>query len=189
MKQPFALLVLAAILLASCVGGAGFGGSSARPVLNGALNVGVPAGYCVDPEASGEAEDTAIILMGRCSNQAAVKPAVVTLAIGQAGSAGVMAAGGVELAGFFTSPQGRATLAPTGRASDVRVMTALSAGDAFLMRVQEAGEPSYWRAVLGLKGRLVTMSVKGGPQEALAPEDGRVIMDKALAALKRANPA
>ena len=174
------------LLLAACVGG-GLGGTSSRPVLQGALNIAPPQGYCVDPAALQEDQDRAVVLMGRCNAAASVKPALVSLSIGPAGSAGVMAAGGAELAGFFTSDEGRATLAPSGKARDVKVVEALSSGDAFLMRLQEPGAPSYWRAVMGLRGRLVTLSVQGTPAEPLAAEDGRAVIDRALGAMRRAN--
>lgn len=180
-------LILSGVLLTACVGGAGLGGTSVRPVLQGALKIAPPVGYCVDEAASREADDSAIYLMGRCDGKSTVAPALVTLSIGQAGSAGVMAAGGPELAAFFTSAEGRATLSPTGRASQVRVIEALSAGEAFLMRLQEAGQPSYWRAVLGVRGRLVSVSVKGAAGADLVADEGRGILDRAIGALQRAN--
>ncbi len=187
MTYPVPALILSGILLTACVGSAGLGGSSARPVLQGAMKVAAPVGYCVDETASRESNDSAIYLMGRCDGRSAVAPALVTLSVGPAGSAGVMAAGGPELSAFFTSPEGRATLSPTGRASDVQVIEALSAGEAFLMRLQEAGHPSYWRAVLGVRGRLVSVSVKGAAEVALPAEEGREILDRAVNALRRAN--
>lgn len=176
-----------ALLLAGCVAVSGLGGTSAQPVLQGALNIAAPSGYCVDPAGLREEDDRAVVLMGRCNDHAKVKPAMLSLSVGPAGSAGVMAAGGSELAGFFTSAEGRATLAPSGRAADVRVIEALSAGDAFLMLLQEKGGPSYWRAVLGLRGRLVMISAHSGRQEPLAATDGRDLIDSALAAMRRAN--
>lgn len=187
--------LLSAAFLAGCVGSggpiggalAGLGGSSARPVLQGALHVDAPSGYCVDPETLHEAEDRAVVLMGRCPDRSAVKPALVSLVIGPDGSAGVMVGGGAELSDFFTSSEGRATLASSGDPEDVQVIEALTAGDAFLMRVQDAGEPEYWRAVTGLNGRLATLSVKGGAEVPLAEGDSRQILDRALVALRRAN--
>jgi hypothetical protein len=82
-----------------------------------------------------------------------------------------------------------ATLSPRGRASDVRVVSALSAGDAFLMRLREADGAEYWRAVLGVRGRLLTVSVKGTAESVLAPDEGRAILDGTVAALQRVNPA
>jgi hypothetical protein len=187
MKQPWMMLALSGMVLAACV--AGVGGSSVRPVLNGALKVAAAPGYCLDPAASREMPDSAILLMGRCSDKAPVKPALLTLSVGEAGSASVMAAGGAELAAFFTSREGLATLSPRGRASDVRVVSALSAGDAFLMRLREADGAEYWRAVLGVRGRLLTVSVKGTAESVLAPDEGRAILDGTVAALQRVNPA
>lgn len=186
MKQLGLVKLLPALFVAGCVGG-GLGGSSARHILHGAMTIRAPSGYCVDQNTSRESEDQAIILVGRCSASTAVKPAVLTLSVGPAASAGVMTAGGAELTRFFTSAEGRATLAASGRARDVKVVEALSAGDAFLMRLQEREEPSYWRAVLGLRGRLVTISVQGSPAEPLAPVDGRAIIDRAIVTLQRAN--
>lgn len=188
MKHLFAALVLSSVFFTACVDGAGLGGASARPVLQGALKIAAPSGYCLDETASREGADSAIYLMGRCDGRTTISPALITLSIGQAGSGGVMSAGGSQLASFFTSPEGRATLSPRGRASDVRVVEAMSAGGAFLMRLQEKGQPSYWRAVLGVRNRLVTVSVKGAAEVALADEEGREILDRTVKALRRANP-
>ncbi|TXI05270.1 MAG: cation transport ATPase [Pseudorhodobacter sp.] len=179
--------VLPAALLVGCVDGGGFGGSSARAVLQGQMTVSAPAGYCVDESASRETEDRAVVLMGRCDGQTSVQPAVLSYSVGPAGSAGAMAAGGAELAGFFTSAEGRATLSATGRARDVEIVEALGAGDAFLMRLRQNTEPSHWRAFLGLKGRLVSIAVQGSPDAPLAPEEGRKILDGAIAAMERQN--
>lgn len=187
MKHPVLALVMGGVFLAACVSGAGLGGSSAKIVMQGAFKVAAPAGYCLDETASREAQDSGIYLMGRCDGQDKVSPALVTLSVGQAGSAGVMAAGGAELAAFFTSREGRATLSPSGNAAKVRVVQALSADDAFLMQLQEAGQPVYWRAVLGLRGRLVTVSVKGATEVALPADTGRDILDRSIRALRKAN--
>lgn len=131
MKHPVLALVMGGVFLAACVSGAGLGGSSAKIVMQGAFKVAAPAGYCLGETASREAEDSGIYLMGRCDGQDKVSPALVTLSVGQAGSAAVMAAGGAKLAAFFTSREGRATLSPSGNAAKVRVVQALSADDAF----------------------------------------------------------
>ena len=174
-------------VLAGCVGGGAIGGSSTKSVLQGAMRISAPPGYCIDQTASTETGDQALVLMGRCNQQSGVKPAVLSVSIGPSGSAGVMAADGTELAGFFTSNQGRATLAPSGRASDVHVSEALSAKGAFLMRLRQADGPAYWRAFLGLGGRLVSISVQPSPKEPLSVEDGRKILDRTIAAMQRAN--
>ena len=95
--------------------------------------------------------------------------------------------GGAALAAFFASAQGRATLSRDGRASDVRVIEALSVGDAFLMHLQDRDLGDYWRAVVGIKGRLVTLSATGTPAVPLNPKDGRKVLDAELNAMRLAN--
>ncbi|MDO8985060.1 hypothetical protein [Cypionkella sp.] len=178
-----------ALALANCQVGSGFTSSRAAPVLGGALQIGVPPSYCIDGKASRESRDTAVILMGRCSDAMKAIPALITVSIGQGGSAGVMTAGGQALAAFFASQQGRATLARSGRAGDVKIIAALSAGDAFLLHLQDRNVGEYWRAVIGVKARLVTLSATGTDEVRLDPVEGRKILEKALDALRTANKA
>lgn len=182
-----AAVLSSALFLAACVQGGGVQSSRSAPVLQGALQMGVPAGYCIDRTASHESEDSAVIIMGRCTDSVKALPALLTVSVGRSGTAGAMAAGGQALADFFTSPQGRATLSRNGKSSDVTVVEALSKGDAFLMHVNDAQDGAYWRAILGLSGRLISISVTGSPDLPLAAEDGRKVLDKAVASMNTAN--
>lgn len=182
-----AAALLASLALAACQVEGGFGTSRSVPVLDGALNVGVPAGYCVDRGASREGNGAAVVIMGRCSSEATVPPAVVTVSVGRAGSAGVTAAGGAAMAAWFTSAEGRKALSRDGRASDVRVHQAISSGDALLLHVTDRRVGTYWRAITGKKGRLITLSATGTPRVPLDPAAGRRVIDQLLAALSRAN--
>jgi hypothetical protein len=185
--RAIGLSVLTCALLIGCVDGTGVQSARSASVLGGALQVGVPPGYCIDRAASREGRDSAVVIMGRCSDNVQAEPAVVTLAVGQPGTAGAMAAGGRALADFFTSRQGRATLARNGRADGVRVIEALSSGDAFLLHLTDVSAGDYWRAVLGVSGRLITVSVSGSPEQPLAPAAGRKVLDRTLTALRTAN--
>ena len=176
------------MMLGACVPQTGIGSSRSAPILGGALQIGVPPGYCIDGSASRERGDNAVILMGRCNDAARAIPALVSVSVGQAASAGVMTAGGAALAGYFTSAQGRATLSRDGRASDIKVVEALGAGDAFLLHLQDRQTGDYWRAVTGIKGRLVTISATGTPELPLTAADSRKVLDSVLIALRKANP-
>lgn len=178
-----------ALLLPACTLDAGYGTARSAPVLGGAVQVGIPPGYCIDTKASRASKDSAVILMGRCTDAVRAKPALVTVSIGPSGSAGVMTAGGPALAAFFKTQQGRALLSRDGRASDVRILTALTAGDAFLLRLTDRAVGDYWRAAIGIKGRLVTISATGTEALSLAPDDGRALVDATLKAMQRANGA
>lgn len=183
-SNGFRLAALA--LLAGCVTSGGDIRSVA--LLDGAVTAAAPAGYCIAPGAGRRGEDSAVVLMGRCRAGTEASPAIVTLSVGAAGSAGAMAAGGEALAGYFTSDPGRAALSRDGRAGDVAVLEAISAGDAFLLHVRDRAVGDYWRAILGLRGRLVTLSVAGPEGQPLEEATGRRLLDAAVAALRRANP-
>jgi len=158
-------------------------------VLGGAIQVAGPLGYCADRGAGQQTADTAVVLMGRCRAALTVAPALITVSVGPAASAGAMAAGGTALTGYFLSEPGRAALSRDGRAGDVKVVAAVGVADAYLIHVVDRVAGEYWRAVLGVRGRLVTISANGAAGAPLDPSAGRKIVDATLVALRRANPA
>ncbi len=158
-------------------------------VLGGAIQVAGPLGYCADHGAGQQTADTAVVLMGRCRAALTVAPALITVSVGPAASAGAMAAGGAALTGYFLSEPGRAALSRDGRAGDVQVVAAVGVADAYLIHVVDRVAGEYWRAVLGVRGRLVTVSANGAAGAPLDPSAGRKIVDATLVALRRANPA
>jgi hypothetical protein len=156
-------------------------------VLDGAVSVAGPRGYCVDPAATHELADAAVALIGRCPGALAVTPALLTMTVGPAASAGVLAAGGPAMTEYFTSAEGRAALSRSGQALDVRVIAAVGVGDAYLLHLQDRAVGEYWRAVVGLNGRLVTVSANGTQGAPLPPPVGRALLDATLIALRRVN--
>lgn len=179
-----AKLGLTGLALAACQVA---GGARQAPVLGGTIAMGLPAGYCIDRSTSREAENSAVIIMGRCNSAASAVPAIVTAAIGRPGSAGVMTASPAALAAFFATPEGRATLSRDGKARDVRLITALTSGDALVLHLDDRKQGEYWRAFVGVRGRLVSISASGTPGIPLAPEAGRQVLDAFVAALAKAN--
>ncbi len=175
------------LVLAGCVTTGG--GIRSVALLDGAVVATAPAGYCIAPGAGRRGEDSAVVLMGRCSAGSEADPAVLTLSVGEAGSAGAMTAGGQALVAFFRSDEGRRMLSREGRAGDVRVLEAVGVGDAFLMHVEDRAVGDYWRALTGVRGRLVTISVSGPEGQALPEGKGRALIEAAVAALRRANAA
>lgn len=180
--------VVTVLALAGCVATGGAGIRSVA-LLDGAIVAAAPAGYCIAPGAGQRGADSAVILMGRCSRGSEADPAVLTLSVGAAATAGAMAAGGEALVAYFTSDEGRATLSRDGKAADVRVIEALGVGDAFLLHVEDRAVGDYWRALAGIRGRLVTVSASGPEGQALPEGKGRALVEAAVAALRRANAA
>lgn len=176
-------------LLAGCVEGlpvapAAFSAPRAAPVLGGAVQTGLPRGYCIDRRAGRESGDTAVVVMGRCRGDLDAPPALLTTAVGPAGSAQVLAGGGQTLADYFLSAQGRAALSRSGRASAVEIVQAKSVGPAFVMLVRDGAVGEYWRGVEPVAGRLVTITVDL-PADSTA--DGEALLEAALTAMRKAN--
>jgi hypothetical protein len=151
------------------------------------LRLGVPRGYCLDRAASTIAEEGSTCLLGPFHDEAGAAPAVLRVSFGAAGSASALAADPAALAAFFASEAGRATLSPTGRASDVRILKALTQGPDFLLLIQSTREGEYWRAISGLSGRLLTVSAIGTNKVPLPVDQSRAIVEKTLLAQRAVN--
>lgn len=178
---------LAGLSLAACVMAPVGAGPTQIALFDGSVRVAAPPGYCVITDKATQTGAQAVVLIGRCQDGARAKAAVVTVTVGDPGSAAVLVAGGEALAAFFSSAPGRATLAPSGRASDVAVNKAAMAGSDFLMLLTDKTSGTYWRAITGLKGRLVTVTAMGTAEDPLAAENSRELLNAALLALHRAN--
>jgi hypothetical protein len=180
------------VLLAACdiaPGAFGLPGqATSMTVLDGAMQVAAPSGYCVDKQSARQQADGAVALIGRCSDRSQQPPAVISVTIGAAGSAGVLAGGDAALAEFFRSPGGRAALSRTGSADTVEILEAGNLDTAFALHIAETGVGDYWRAVLGLSGRLVTLSVQGPSGADLDAGVGRQLLGTTIAAMRGANP-
>lgn len=179
--------LIGVLVLAGCVATQGAGIRQVA-LLDGAVVAVAPAGYCIAPGAGQRQADSAVVIMGRCSATGTAEPAVLTLTVGQAGSAGAMTGGGAALAAYFTSDAGRAALSRSGRAEDVQVLAAREADRAFLVQVRDRLAGDYWRGIAGLRGRLVTVTAAGPSEDAPLPAaKGRALVEATLAALRRAN--
>lgn len=158
-------------------------------VLGGALRVRAPEFYCIDTKSARAFDDTAVVLIGRCNAAGQVAAALVTVTVGRAASAGVMLAAPEALRGFMSSPAGRKALSRSGRAEDVAVLeSGVLGGDRLMLHLNDRQEGEYWRAIIGIKGRLVTISASGAEGVPLTADQGRRLVEKTVAALRKANP-
>jgi hypothetical protein len=156
-------------------------------VLGGAVKVAAPPGYCVDRKLARQQSDGAVVLIGRCTATSAQFPVVITVTIGAAASAGAIADGGATLAAFFETTAGRAALSQSGRAETVTIVQSGALGGVYTLQIQEAEVGDYWRAVFGLSGRLVTLSIQAPLGQSLDQSSGQRLLNATIAALRRAN--
>ncbi len=179
------------VALAACVPGLPeIATSSSRSVsvMNGALNVAAASGYCVDQDASRETDQQAIVIIGRCSDRSGSLAAIVTVSVGAPGSAGSLAIGAPALADYFASEAGRAALSRDGDAGSVRVRDIRSGDGQLILHLDDAATGETWRGLTGLRGRLVSVSVTGAALQSRTGPAGRALLDRSLAAMRRANP-
>jgi hypothetical protein len=156
-------------------------------VLNGAITVAAPKGYCIDKKASVARGSATVLLIGRCDDQGQVAAAVVTLTIGGPASAGVLAAGPQALGEYFASNAGRKVLARDGNADHVQIVQMQSDGRGLLLHLNDQVAGDYWRAIAAIKGRLVTISASGVPEAPLTPGQARALVTATMTLLDKRN--
>lgn len=176
------------LLLAACDLASTLSGPRQVSVLNGAVHVAAPYGYCIDTQASQVAADTAVVLIGRCTAAGQVAAALVSVTIGKSASAGVMLAGPAVLGQYFASTPGRRALARDGKPGHVLVVATVADQDILFLHLVDLAAGDYWRAITGLHGRLVTVSASGAQGAPLTPDEGRRLVADTVRALKAANP-
>ncbi|MGV8988212.1 MAG: hypothetical protein ACOH2H_18230 [Cypionkella sp.] len=157
-------------------------------VLGGTLTIAAPQGYCIDPKASVTRGKSVVALIGRCTARGEVAPAVVSVTIGAPASAGVLVAGPEVLAKFFASTPGRTLLARDGVASHVVVMNTMVSKGTLLVHVKDKTAGEYWRAILALRGRLVTVSASGTEGAPLTSAQGLKLVRDVVSILNSRNP-
>lgn len=180
-------LVTGLALLGCVANGGNSGATRGVKVQGGEIAVVPPPGYCVDPKASHESNGAAVVLMGRCNAGRQTAPVLITVSVAAPGSSAVLTSGAKALSDYFVSPLGRAALARDGRAASVRVKQTLLSQGALLLLIEDRAVGTYWRAVLGVKTRLVTLSVTAPKGQAVQTESGRALLDQAIAAMRREN--
>lgn len=194
-------VVALALALAACVA-TGTSGTRAVAVSGGAVTVTGPQGYCIDRGATREGASGAFVLFGTCAaltgSASAGQPAqaaVLTASVGQPAAPGVdLAATLPAMASFFPSEPGRAALSRSGDAGTVSVHEVTRAGDVLYIRLSDIAvaadqsvQPGYWRALMPVRGRIVTLTVLSPARAPLTFADQRAILDRFVARMRGAN--
>lgn len=194
----------ASLVLAACVAAVPGGATRAIAVSDGAFTVAGPQGYCIDRTATRDGPEGAFALLGTCAaisgSRAAAQPSQAPLltvsVLRGAPQETAFADSFPALAAFFRSDTGRAALSRSGKAGDVSVEDVATAGDVLYLRVRDTSapqgqpvEPEYWRAVLAVGGRIVTVSALGLRDRPVPSEEKRRTLVALIDRLRAANPA
>lgn len=165
-----------------------------------AVVISGPEGYCIDKAAARDGASGAFVLLGSCASLAQsasaeqpVAPAVLTASVSPPGAQPV---GGqlAALNSYFASAEGRAALSRSGRAQAVQIVRAWGSGGVFFLVAQDSSpsgsqnlQPTFWRAVFDVKGRIVTLNVAGLKSRPLSPEAGRATLEAFVRQVQREN--
>lgn len=154
-------------------------GPASTQVLGRAVTVAGPAGYCIDIEATRESDIEAFVLLVRCRGTMRPSPVLTATVTGVAASDDAPAL--ERLLAFVQSAPGRAQLSRSGDPQDLEVIEATVASGAVWMLLNDRDNPdsfdeTYWRAVLPVAGRIVTLSVLAAADHPYSRDSGLAIL-------------
>ena len=167
-------------------------GPATVAVLGGAVTVAGPAGYCIDAEATRETDIEAFVLLVRCRGTVRAAPILSAAITGtpapDVGDPEAMRA----LAAFLDTPPGRAQLSRSGDPRDVTLERATYSDNAIWLLIRDRGNPdsfdeTYWRAVLPVAGRVVTLSVLAAENHPFETEAGLALLTRFVMRMRQAN--
>lgn len=148
-------------------------------VLRGSITVAGPAGYCADVEATRESDIEAFVLLVRCRGTIRPSP-VLTATVTRVPAVDDPEALG-RLLMFVRSAPGRAQLSRSGDPDDVELIEATQASGVLWLLIRDTDNPdsfdeTYWRAILPLADRVVTLSVLAAADHPYERESGLAIL-------------
>lgn len=198
-------ILVAALALAGCDGALGdLGGFNVtrsapeRIELADGLVVAGARGWCIDARTTRIVGQTSVVVLGSCAaianNAFQARPAVpgvVTVSVeNEAGDVPPVEA----LETFLSSDVGRAALARDGRAASVEILERRREDDLLLVHVEDqsiapstGASSDYWRALFGLDGRFVTVSLTGLVSRPIDARDGFAALIAQVEQIKAAN--
>ena len=206
-KIPLAatLLGVAACLPAAEGPGARSGREGPPPsrmaVAGGEIVIAGPKGFCIDRAASrDQGGQRGLSVLSSCrvlgapghGPDPAAKVVLTAVVAAQPGEI-LVGPAAPDLTRFFQSSRGRAALSRSGRAATVTLKETATDRDAYLMYLTDTAgfawgrvQPDYWRALLPLGGRMVTLSVLGLPDGPIGRDEGLELLRGFIAATQNA---
>jgi hypothetical protein len=167
-------------------------GPSEVVVLDGSVKVVGPIGYCIDTEATRESDIEAFVLLVRCRGTLRPAPVLSATVTGLTAPDNDDPDALRRLTDYLSTPAGRAQLSRSGDPSEVTVEEATYANNAIWLLIEDRGNPAsfddtYWRAVLPIAGRIVTLSVLSAAEHPLDSGSGLATIRSFVTRMRRAN--
>ncbi|MBY6155445.1 hypothetical protein KUV47_19630 [Vannielia litorea] len=160
------------------------------------VTVDAPEGYCVDTSA----RTGNFVLLAACSaiSQSPEHPApgrmgLLSATIGRRNS-GDAPLRGDQLAAYFRSAEGRATLSYAGDASTVTITDTRAQNGVFYVALLDTAAPpqpelgpARWRALFTVNGRLVSVILHSLKEDPLSRTGGQSLVESFVARIRAAN--
>lgn len=168
------------------------GGPAMVTVLDSSITVAGPAGYCVDETATRESDNEAFVLLTRCSATRRNSPILSATVTGMMAPGSADSENLTRLGAFLDTRGGRAQLSRRGNAADVTIIQTQVANGALWLRIEDSGnpgtfEPDYWRAIMPVADRVVTLSVLSARAHPVGAERSLRALRDFVAAMRNRN--
>lgn len=170
--------------------------SQSLALLSGEFTVRGPANYCVDTRSSRASDGFAILAPCSVLTGEGALPrvsAVITVQVGDPGSA-LVRGGESALAEFLRQPEGAVLLSPTGAAANIKVRSAVTSENRVAVLFDDKGaspiagtQNEEWRVFTDIKGRLLTISLRGLTAAPAAIDAKEALLDQVVGAIAQAN--
>jgi hypothetical protein len=187
--------VLLSLCLSGCVMPDGTAGvSQSKNVvrqtlgLDGVTMVG-PSGYCPVPVTQQRVSGADFVAFAPCNGGTG---AILAATLGAEGSAEGITLKRTTMGPYFATEQGMAALRGAGNQDQISLHEVDDYKGAVVLRLtrQNQGKPSdSWRALMQIKGRLVTLSVRPRQGMTVGKPDGRRLIARFVDAMRGANGA
>jgi hypothetical protein len=194
---------LAALALTGCSGFVDVGRAAPQTVsvAGDSVVISGPPGYCVDRSAVRDDLDGAFVLLGSCasisrdaSRPHPEAPGLLTVTV----SNGIIDNGNTtgfleDLAAFFKTDDGRSALSRDGTAASVELVETRIEDDILYLHAKDSSGQAlgvadeYWRALFGVRDRLLTVTVVAYSSSPLTEVDGVSTLDAFTNRIRRDN--
>tara|TARA_R110002110_G_scaffold114251_11_gene283379 strand:- start:2119 stop:2721 length:603 start_codon:yes stop_codon:yes gene_type:complete len=182
---------LMGVVVAGCVAP---GVNGAKTASAGGVSIAGPPGFCVLDQSRVWLDEAEFAALLPCESglSFAAPQAMLTVTVDAKGSATDIDLTREALAAYFNGPEGRAALSRAGKAKTVNVQEVRETSGAVVVRMTDSSArwPGLgWRAVTAVRGRLVTLTVRGNGTKDLTLATGRRLINRFVAAMAGANRA
>ncbi|PRY24155.1 hypothetical protein CLV78_10319 [Aliiruegeria haliotis] len=197
----------AAFLLAGCATDAPVSRTAGKvdgtltrfPVLDNAVVIAAPAGYCIDAPGSRSDSHDAFVLLASCravtgreDAPTPRRPGLLTASV-DGTTVGRAFPSEQEFAAFFDTTRGEALLSSTGNSDHIAIREHFAKDGAYFVHALERNDSDVldgqsWRTIFEVNGRMVTATLRDVPDHPIPSQAGMRIVEDFASRIAAASP-